>query len=144
MLKAEGYMPFSRHTTLALTMQSGINFNYHRNIMNEFSIGGLTHLFRNQVTFAGLQEGSLYAPAMAAFSASLRHELFNNTFIIGRANILFYNFISTSPFFQNPDLLTGYAVTFGYNFALGPLEFSLMYCDQSRKIGSYVNIGIPF
>ncbi len=81
---------------------------------------------------------------MATFQGAFRYELFLNTYITGRANILFNNFVSKSAFFQNPDILSGYALTFGYNFALGPLEFSLMYCDQSKKIGSYVNIGIPF
>lgn len=138
------YTSLSRRTTLELLMQSGINFNYTQNIMNEFSIGGLTPMFRNQVRFAGLQEGSLYSPAVAAFEAGLRYELFNNTYLTGRTNVLFNNFISKSDFFQNPDVLTGYALTFGYNFALGPLELSLMYSDQSRKVVGYINIGIPF
>ena len=112
--------------------------------MNEFSIGGLTSLYRNQVVFAGLQEGSLYTPAMAAFQGAYRYELFNNTYLTARANVLFNNFISKSAFFQNPNVLSGYALTFGYNFALGPLEFSLMYSDQSKNLSSYVNIGIPF
>ncbi len=140
----DAYTPLSRRSTLEFLIQSGVNFNYSNNIMNEFAIGGLTPLFRNQVVFAGLQEGSLYTPAMAAFQGAYRYELFNNTYLTGRANILFNNFISTSKFFQNPNVLSGYAVIFGYNFALGPLEFSLMYSDQSKKLSSYVNIGIPF
>jgi NTE family protein len=140
----DSYTPLSRRSTLEFLVQAGANFNYSNNIMNEFSIGGITPLFRNQVVFAGLQEGSLYTPSMAAFQGAFRYELFNNTFITGRANILVNNFISKSKFFQNPNLLSGYSLTFGYNFALGPLEFSLMYCDQSKTLGSYVNIGIPF
>jgi NTE family protein len=140
----DGYTALSRRSTLELLIQSGVNFNYGNSILNEFVVGGLTPLFRNQVVFAGLQEGSLYTPAMAIFQGAYRYELFNNTYLAGRANIMFNNFISTSKFFQNPNLLSGYALTFGYNFALGPLEFSLMYSDQSRKLSSYVNIGIPF
>ncbi|HTL06994.1 MAG TPA: hypothetical protein VL307_02010, partial [Chitinophagaceae bacterium] len=140
----DAYTTLSRRSTMEWQLQSGVNFNYGNNLMNEFAIGGLTPLFRNQVLFAGLQEGSLYTPAMAAFQAAYRYELLNNTYLTGRANLLFNNFISKSIFFKNPDLLTGYALTFGYNFALGPLEFSLMYCDQSKKLSSYVNIGIPF
>ncbi len=138
------YSPISRRATFETLIQTGVNFNYSNNIMNEFSIGGLTSLFRNQIVFAGLQEGSIYTPSVAAFQAGLRYELFNNTYLTGRANILFNNFISKSNFFQNPNILSGYSLTFGYNFALGPLEFSLMYSDQSKVIGSYVNIGIPF
>ncbi|MEO5681476.1 MAG: patatin-like phospholipase family protein [Chitinophagaceae bacterium] len=140
----DGYTPISRRSTLQLLVQAGANFNYAGNLLNEFAIGGLTPLFRNQVVFAGLQEGSLYTPAMAAFQGAYRYELLNNTYLSARANILFNNFISTSKFFQNPNILSGYALTFGYNFALGPLEFSLMYSDQSKNLSSYVNIGIPF
>ncbi len=140
----DAYAPLSRRSTLQFLFQSGVNFKYANNIMNEFAIGGLTPLFRNQVVFAGLQEGSLYTPAMAALQTAYRYEVFNNTYVTGRANILVNNFISKSRFFPNQNILTGYALTFGYNFALGPLEFSLMYSDQSKKVSSYVNIGIPF
>ncbi len=140
----QGYTPISQRSTLELIIQSGADFNYSNNIMNEFVIGGLTPLIRNQVLFAGLQEGSFYTPAMAAFQGAYRYELFSNTYLIGRANVLFDNFISKSKFFQNPNVFSGYALTFGYNFALGPLEFSLMYSDQSKKMTTYVNIGIPF
>jgi NTE family protein len=140
----DSYLSVTPRATLQLMIQSGVNFNYNSNIANEFSIGGLVPLFRNQVLFAGLQEGSLYSPAMVSFMGGVRYQLFSNTFVTGRANVLFNNFISTSRFFQNPDFLSGYALTFGYNFALGPLEFSLMYSEQSRKVNTYVNIGIPF
>jgi NTE family protein len=140
----EKYTSITKRSTLEIKIQSGVCFNYERNVMNEFSIGGLTHLFRNQITFAGLPEGSLYSPGLATFQLGLRYEVFPNTYIIGRSNVLFNNLISKSAFFQNQDVITGHAVTFAYNFALGPLEFSLMYSDQSKKISSYVNIGIPF
>jgi NTE family protein len=140
----DNFTPLSRRSVLALKVQAGANFNYGRNIMNEFAVGGMTSLFRNQVVFAGLQEGSLYTPAFAALMATYRYELLSNTYISGSANFLVNNAISSSPFFQNPNLLTGYALTFGYNFALGPLEFSLMYSGQSKNLGTYVNIGIPF
>ena len=106
--------------------------------------GGLTKLFRNQVTFAGLQEGTLYAPSVLAAQAGLRFELYNNTYIIGRANMLLTDFVSKSNFFQNPGFLTGYALTFAYNFALGPLEISAMYSDQSKRLSTYINLGIAF
>jgi NTE family protein len=125
-------------------VQSGINFNYTTNISNEFSIGGLTEQFHNQTTFAGLREGTLYSPSLAELQVGLRYQIFNNTYLIGRANVLFNNFISTSPFFNNPDFLSGYSLTFAYKFVLGPLELSAMYCDQSKKVIGYVNIGVPF
>jgi NTE family protein len=125
-------------------MQGGVNFNYSRNLMNEFIVGGMTKLFRNQITFAGLQEGSLYSPALASFQGGLRAPLFTGAYLTGRANILFNNFISQSVFFKYADFYSGYAITFSYNFALGPLDMSVMYCDQTRKVQTYINLGIPF
>ncbi|HEY0678479.1 MAG TPA: hypothetical protein VGD17_09340, partial [Chitinophagaceae bacterium] len=144
LLNLEGYTPLSRRSTLLLGMQGGVNFNYNKHVMNEFVVGGLTRLFRNQITFAGLQEGTFYTPSVFASQAGFRYELFNNTYLIGRANMLLTNFVSKSNFFQNPDFLTGYSFTFAYNFALGPLEISAMYSDQSRRLSTYINLGIAF
>lgn len=141
---AEGYLPLTRKTTGFLTAQSGINFDYGDNVMNEFVIGGMVKLFRRQALFAGLQEGSVYSTAYAALQGGLRWQVFNATYITGRANILFNNFISKSKYFQSRDVYTGYALTFSYNFALGPLDLSLMYSDQTGKVSTFINLGIPF
>jgi NTE family protein len=112
--------------------------------MNQFAVGGLTYQFAGQVPFAGLKEGSLYTSGFAAFQLGMRYEIMNNTYLIGRSNVLFNNVLSRNKYLPTPDFLSGYALTFAYNFALGPLELSAMYCDQTRKVKSYINIGIPF
>jgi NTE family protein len=138
------YIPLSGRYTLQAHLQGGLNLNYKRNVMNEFSIGGLTEQFHNQVTFAGLREGTFYSSSIAEGMLALRYQLFDNVLITGKANVLFNNFITKSAFFNTPDFLSGYALTFTYMFALGPLELSAMYSDQSRRVIGYVNIGIPF
>ncbi len=144
LLSLENYAPIGRRSVFLLNLQTGIDFNYQNNIMNEFSIGGLTNQFHNQITFAGLREGTFYSPTVAEMQVGLRYQLFNSTYLTGRANVLFNNFITTSKFFDNPDFLSGYSLTLSYNFALGPIELSAMYCDQSKKVVGYLNIGIPF
>lgn len=140
----ESYTPVAKRTTALLSVQAGANFNYPDNVLNEFVIGGLVKTFRNQITFAGLPEGAEYATSTAALQAGIRYQVFNNTYLTGKANVLFNNFVESSSFFLTRDFFSGYALTFSYNFALGPLEISAMYCDQTRKIQSYVNLGIPF
>ena len=144
LVKFDQYVPLAERYTLQTHLQGGLNLHYRNNIMNEFSIGGLTDQFHNQVTFAGLREGTFYSASIAEGSLALRYQLFNNVLITGKANVLFSNFITKSNFFTTPDFLSGYALTFTYNFALGPLELSAMYCDQSRTVLGYLNIGIPF
>jgi NTE family protein len=138
------YTPLAERYTLITHLQAGMNFNYKDNIMNEFSIGGLVNSFHNQVTFVGLREGTFYSPSIAEAQLGLRYQLFTNTLITARGNVLFNNFITKSSFFNTPNFLSGYALTFTYNFVLGPLELSAMYSDQSRRVLGYVNIGIPF
>jgi len=141
---AEGYVPLTKKATGFIVAQSGINFDYGDNVMNEFVVGGMVKLFRRQVLFAGLQEGSVYSAAYAAVQSGLRWQVFNSTYITGRANILMNNFISQSKLFPSRDFYSGYALTFSYNFALGPLDLSLMYSDQTGKVSTYINLGIPF
>lgn len=143
-LNMETYIRVSYRSTILASMQSGINFNYTNNLLNEFSIGGLIPLYNNQITFAGLPEATTYAPTVAVFMAGYRHEFLPNTYVTGKGNILYTNFINKSTFFNNPNMLTGYALTFGYNFALGPLEISAMYSDQARKLRTYVSFGVSF
>jgi NTE family protein len=138
------YYPLATRYTLQVHLQGGLNLHYSNNILNEFSIGGMTDQFHNQVVFAGLREGTFYSASIAEGMLALRYQLFDNVLITGRANVLFNNFVNKSNFFTIPDFLSGYALTFTYNFALGPLELSAMYCDQSRTLIGYLNIGIPF
>jgi NTE family protein len=143
-IAADLYLPVSNKTTAFLSGQSGINFNYNDHLVNEFVIGGMVKLFRRQVLFAGLQEGSAYSTGYASIQGGLRWQLFNNAYLTSRANILFNNIISTSRFFTQKDFYSGYALSFSYNFALGPLEMSLMYSDQTKKVQTFINLGIPF
>ncbi|HLZ87088.1 MAG TPA: patatin-like phospholipase family protein [Puia sp.] len=140
----EQYLPVAQRYTLQMHLQGGLNLRYHNNIMNEFSIGGLTEQFHNQVTFAGLREGTFYSASIAEGALALRYQLFSNVLVTAKANVLFSNFLDKSNFFTTPDFLSGYALTFTYQFALGPLELSAMYSDQSKAVIGYVNIGIPF
>lgn len=143
-LNAEMYAPLSNKWVGFLHAQSGLNFNYNRNIMNEFVIGGMVRFFRRQVLFAGLQEGTVYSAGYASLQGGLRRNIFPNAYLTGRANLLLNNLVSKSEFFGGRDVYTGYALTFSYNFALGPLEMSLMYSDQTGKVQTFINIGIPF
>jgi len=143
-LNYEHYFSLSHKYTLLSQLQAGINFNQQESILNDYFIGGLDHTFRNQITFAGLNEGTVLSSSAASLLFGLRYEMFNNLFLTAKANALYHNFIGSNKNAQTPGWLTGYAVTLGYNFVLGPLEISAMYCNQSKKLLPYINLGIPF
>lgn len=143
-IKAEAYATLSRRSTFFTNFQGGINFAYNQNILNDFVIGGMYNLFRNQIVFAGLDEAAIYTPSVAALQLGYRFQLFNNLFIIARSNGLVNNFISTDNVLQRPAFLSGHALSMGYNFALGPLEVSAVYSDQSKRMQSVISLGISF
>lgn len=143
-LNAEVYTPLTTKLNFNVMFQGGINFKYNRNILNEFIIGGLTKTIRNQVLFAGLEENSVNSSGVAALQLGLRYEMYNNLFIMGKANGLVNDFIDFDNRLKRPKYFTGYSLGFAYNFALGPLEISAMYCDQTKRVRSYINLGIPF
>ena len=140
----EHYYPLSSKYTFLTQVQAGINFNQQESVLNDYYIGGLERTFRKQITFAGLNEGTVLSSSAASLLLGLRYQMFNNLFLTAKANTLYYNFIGSNKNVQTPGWLTGYAVTLGYNFVLGPLEISAMYCDQSKKLLPYINLGIPF
>lgn len=143
-LNMKNYSRIAERYTLLTAIQSGVNFNYSNNVMNEFSIGGMIPLYHNQIVFSGLPEATTYAASVAAFMGGLRYQLLPNTYITGRTNVLFTNFISKSIFFTNPDFLSGHSLTVAYNFALGPLEVGAMYSDRLGRVTSFVSLGIAF
>jgi NTE family protein len=143
-LNYEHYFPLSQKYTLMTQLQAGLNFNQKESVLNDYFIGGLNHTFRNQITFAGLNEGTVLSSSASSLLFGLRYQVFNNLFLTAKANALYYNFISSNKNLRTPGWLTGYAFTLGYNFILGPLEISAMYCDQSKKLLPYINLGIPF
>jgi len=143
-LNVDAYATLSRRSTFFTKFQGGINFGYNQNILSDFIVGGMYNIFRNQIVFAGLEEAAIYTPSVAALQIGYRFQLFNNLFIIAKSNGLINNFVSIDNVLQRPAFLSGHALTMGYNFALGPLEVSAVYCDQSKRMQSVISLGISF
>ena len=144
-INTENFTPINRKFNLFTQLQAGIDFNKRAsNIVNAYGIGGLSSVYRNQITFAGLNEGSVLTNSVVAFQMGLRCQLYNNLYIIAKSNLACYNFIDKNFAAQNAKFLSGYAISFAYNFILGPLEISAMYSDQTKTLAPYINLGIPF
>lgn len=143
-LHADWFKPLGGDITMLLQCQSGLNFNYTQYVLNDYAIGGLTAQFRNQITFAGLPEANLYTSSAAALLLGLRYEPFNNLYFMVRTNAAALNFVSRRHNISIPDFISGHAATLAYNTPIGPIEVSAMYSDQSKKVSTYVNLGLAF
>ncbi|NVO33381.1 patatin-like phospholipase family protein [Hymenobacter lapidiphilus] len=143
-LNVEQYLPLTKRATLQLQVQGGVNRRYRQAIANDFVIGGLNGVLRNQLTFAGLPETGLYTGSALAGLVGYQYALSPKIFLTAKANVLYYGFISNQARPQSARLAYGGALSLGLNSFLGPIDVSLMYSDVAKKLLPYFNIGFPF
>lgn len=143
-LYLEGYVPVGQRGTITALAESGMNYDYNLFFQNDYYIGGLTRMFRNQVIFAGYPEGVNTTSSYASLQLGYRFQLFNNIFLIWRSNAMFYDLLDHKYLEVNSSFLSGHALSVGYLSIIGPIEFSVMYGDQSKQFQTYINIGFSF
>lgn len=143
-LFAVHYVPLSSKVTLIEQLQAGVNFGDRQGPLNAYYIGGMSPEFRNQILFAGFNEGTMYSSSVANFQLAVRYQMYSSIFLTGRANLLYHDVVTSNTRTSRAGYLSGYALTFGYNFLLGPLEISAMYSEQAKKVLPYVTLGVPF
>jgi len=142
MLQMKYHLPVGAASSLQLGAAGGINYNYNQPLNNGYILGGLNTVAHHQLQFPGIYEGEVITSSAAIVQVGYQHEIVRNIFLVPRVGVALYDF--------NGDVqgrykyLSGYALTAGYNSRLGPIEGSLMYCDQDGRLRAYVNIGFSF
>ncbi|NMH26891.1 patatin-like phospholipase family protein [Flavobacterium silvaticum] len=139
-ISLEQYIPINEHAIFA-RVQSGMNFNYKQILMNDFRIGGLNNVVRNQITFAGLSEASIFSSSVVSAQFGYQHAVTNNFYLTGIVNGLWYDFVKSNLTVNRDTNGVGYSLTAGYRTFLGPLEASMTYSDLNEKVLPYFNVG---
>jgi NTE family protein len=141
----QNFQPLNTKWTLLSQLNAGLNLKQGQSFLNFFNVGGLNDFLRNQVTFAGLNEYQLNTNSVAALMMGLQYNPYSNLYTTLLANIGLYDFTYEMPeAFDTGNFISGYSFTVGYASALGPIQISAMYNDQSRNFSGYVNIGFHF
>lgn len=143
-LNVEQYLPLTKRGTLLLQAQVGINRRYRQSIANDFVLGGLSNVLRNQITFAGLPEAGIYTGSAAVGLVGYQYAVGQRVFLTAKFNALHHDFINSNTRLQPARTVYGGAVTLGINSFIGPIDASLMYSTVSKKLLPYFNIGFPF
>lgn len=144
-INVENFKPLSSKFSLQSQINTGMNLKDHQGYLNFFNVGGLTDFLRNQITFAGLNEFQVKANSIAVAGVGLQYNPFKDLYATVRANVGLYDFTyDIEEAFDSGNFLSGYALTLGYRSPLGPLQFSIMYNDQSAHFSGYANIGFHF
>lgn len=129
---------------LITKLQGGANFSENLSLLNNFFAGGMNPTFRNQVIFAGLQEGELASESMAAAHLGLRYNPFGGLYATLVGSTLVYDFISKNNQPAVNKWVVGSGLTLAYDLPIGPIEFTLMLTNKTQGLRTYFNFGFPF
>lgn len=135
-------IPFNYNGTLQVQLGGAANFSHRQGPVNAFLLGGLNNVIRNQLPIVGIREAEITTSSAATFQLSYQYEFMRNTYAIPRAGVALYDFLGDVS--AKYKYMSGYGLTGGYSSFLGPIEASLMYCDQDGRLRMYVNIGFNF
>jgi NTE family protein len=142
--KAKKIAPFTKKWTGIFDINSGINFGPNQSMLNNFFVGGITDVSRNQITFAGLREGRILTESGVAGKAGVRWNVFSEAYVTLTGNIMYYNFVKKREIQFNPSWISGTGLTLGYNLPIGPFEYTIMFGGKGVGWGTYLNFGFPF
>lgn len=143
-LHAKRVAPISKRWAGILDLNSGVNFGPDQSMLNNFMIGGVTNVVRNQIVFPGLREGKLLTESAVATQVGLRWNVISDAYVTLNGSILYYDFIKKSLTNTTPSWISGTGLTLGYNLPIGPFEYTVMYGGKGVGWSTYLNFGFPF
>ena len=136
----------SKKLVLFYTLQSSVAIKSQGFIVDNFYMGGIQQLFRQQVAFAGLNEQQINTASVAAGQVGLQYNFAGSLFLMGRANTGMYNFSTETKFWDSDtvDSVNGFSLGLGYNLGFLPMELNAMYSSEIGKVYTHVKIGFVF
>jgi NTE family protein len=138
------YKKLSPLFTLASHIEAGHTPIQEGDLFNTFFIGGIKNMYRNQLPFPGLLDFNTTANSALGFIVDIRTYLTNSIFLTGSFGLMASQYNDPYSNLKERDLFTGSTLTISYNSILGPLEFSLLYSEETKKVNTYVNFGFSF
>lgn len=140
------FNPLHKKWTLFYTMQLGVCLQSQGFIIDNFYVGGIQRLFRQQVVFAGLNEQQINTSSIASGMLGLQYNFAGDFFLMGRANTGMYDFSTLTKAWDSNTVksVNGFSLGLGYNLGFLPMEFTAMYSPEIGKVYSHIKIGFIF
>jgi NTE family protein len=116
--------------------------NNNTYIANQFLVGGVNELIRNQIPFMGLDESELKTESTVVLQLALQYNIFKKSFLTATVNGagISNDYVNQT----SDDYISGYGLTFGYDSPIGPIELTGMYCDQDGMVRTNIRLGYIF
>lgn len=140
------FHPLDKKWTLFYTLQTGVCLHSQGFIVDNFFMGGIQQLFRQQIVFAGLNEQQINSTSTATGLLGMQYNFAGNLFLMGRANTGVYNFSTLTKAWDSDMVksINGFSLGLGYNLGFLPMELTAMYSPEIGKVYSHVKIGFVF
>lgn len=140
------YNSLSKRLVFFYQTHLGLTYHSQNFVFDNYFLGGIQPLFRQQMVFAGLNEGQKHSSSSAIGQIALQYNAFGDLFILARANSAFYGFSSETEFFNYDKMkvLNGFSLGLGYNLGVLPMEFTAMYAPEIGKVYKHIKIGFVF
>ena len=140
------FHPLNKKTVLFYTLQSGVCLHSQGFIIDNFYMGGIQQLFRQQIAFAGLNEEQINSSSTASVMLGMQYNILGSLFLMGRANTGIYNFSTLTKAWDSNTVKTinGFSLGLGYNLGFLPMELTTMYSPEIGKVYTHVKIGFVF
>jgi NTE family protein len=145
-VRADHFAPLSTKFVFSQNVTLAYDITNNPYVANNFLVGGISQVIRNQVPFAGLSESEVITSSILSAQLGMQYLLAKSIYLTGRFNAALYDFhgVSINKLTATDNLLTGYGLTLGYASAIGPIEITAMYCDQDGKVRYNINLGYRF
>jgi NTE family protein len=146
MVNYSKFNPLNKKWVLFYTLQSSVAIHSQGFIVDNFYMGGIQQLFRQQIAFAGLNEEQINSTSVASGLLGLQYNFAGSLFLLGRANTGIYNFSTLTKVWDSNTVksINGFSLGLGYNLGFLPLELTAMYSPEIGKFYSHVKIGFVF
>jgi NTE family protein len=140
------YNSLNKKLVLFYTLQSSVAIHSQGFVFDNFFMGGIQQLFRQQTAFAGLNEEQMNSSSVASAQLGMQYNLFGSLFVLGRANTGVYNFSTLTKVWDSNTIksINGFSLGLGYNLSFLPMELNTMYSPEIGKMYSHIKIGFVF
>lgn len=140
------FNPLNKKMVLFYNLQSSVAIHSQGFIVDNFYMGGIQQLFRQQVAFAGINEQQINSTSVASGQLGMQYNFAGSLFLMGRANTGIYNFSTLTKFWDSDTVksINGFSLGLGYNLGFMPMELTAMYSPEIGKVYTHVKIGFVF
>jgi NTE family protein len=145
-IRFNNYHPINKQLSWMYSLQAGTNLKSQGIILDNFFLGGMEQILRQQVIFVGINEGQINSSSFASVLAGMQYNIAGDLFLTGKANTAIYNFSSHDEVYNSKAVkfINGFSLGLGYNLGILPMEFSAMYSPEIGTLYSHVKIGFIF